>query len=153
MICSSVGRDLAVERVALAPIHESRAQDFILEDATGRALVNVSGSKLETDLVNPIRLGGPDDLNPRLEAFLNEHGRNADEADAFHAFTELIVADGDIVTVLGIGRRELDPDADLAYRAFPKRLVIGSDERVALSVSNSGAVGELPVRDLETSAS
>lgn len=114
--------------------------DFVLEDDSGRALVKPLTSELAIDRDQTYSLGS--DASPRLEAFLEEHRVDKSVLGFTRnlTFREGVLAVGEEVAVLGMGRWEADPDPrpDDAgdYRKAPRRFVMEDDAEVKLTISD-----------------
>ena len=95
-------------------IREERGVTFILDDGTGRALVDASRAELALDFDHRDVSGtfqAPDD---REAALLDRFGVTAAHA---YRFLEATIEIDEQIAVLGGGRRELDPSgAETGYR-------------------------------------
>ncbi len=129
--------DLAGTRI----IDETRAQDFVVEDEGGRALVRTA-EHLELLLVMDAtrRSGFLDDATPGQMALLRRHWREG--ADDFGMprslqYEEGALEPGERVAVLGVGRVEAAPEAgDGAYRSRAAWLVVAATPECPLRVSD-----------------
>ena len=117
------------------------SRPFIVEDGTGKAFVKAEAADLALVQDAHFRSGTFDDAHERLEAFLNDHGE-ASTGAVFNRtlrYREGVLAAGETVAVMGIGRLEMDPDGDQAgagYRTAPQRLVVDGLEDGRLLVSD-----------------
>jgi hypothetical protein len=114
---------------------------FVIEDGTGRALVDPERARMALELDDD-STSGPHDTTPRHAAFLAHLGRSDQRPGGrirlqYH---EGIVAPGDPVAVLGHGVREPDPaaiDRIGGYRAgAPTRLRISGTARWPVLISD-----------------
>lgn len=115
-------------------LHDANAVPFVLDDATGHALVTATDAHLALAMTSiaegrPIRA-----LDPLPREFARSlHPDRRVDVD------EGVIAEGDLVAVLGAGTREADPDAgprELDYRTIGTRLVLVSSKRYPLTISN-----------------
>jgi hypothetical protein len=132
---------ITVRRYDLEVLHAERGVDFFVRDATGKAFVTVraadvvaSGRVLEDKF---------DPLDARAERFVDEHGRarNGHYNPARPmTFREVVLAEGDDVSVSGSAEWALDPEPDAAcaggYREPPRRLEIAAREGVPVTIGD-----------------
>jgi hypothetical protein len=130
---------------------ETVGRDFLLRDATGKALVRFPGSAASVWLVMNqdahFRSGTWNDPTPRLEAFLARHGQRS-TGWVFNKslrYEEAAFEPGEEVVVAGEARWEPDPDPDLGaggdgYRDAPRRLVLGAPAQGKLMLSDEPTV-------------
>lgn len=117
-------------------VDESSAVDFLVEDASGRALVRSAGANASIDADAYYGDGAIEDeqTTPELVEFMRSWGQTTEGRQL--RYEEGIVAAGDVVEVVGRGRREPDPDpaATRDYRSTPTRLILegGAEEPLAL---------------------
>lgn len=122
-------------------ITESRGVPFVLEDGTGRAIVDPSGAQMALDFDGNSKSGTFNDADPNQEAFLQRHGQSS-EGWVFNKslrYREAMIEVGETISVLGSGVREPDPEASPAgeYRGAPAtRLRLTSSARFPLIVSD-----------------
>lgn len=123
--CATAGELNQSTRV-VARDHE--ADNFILEDATGRALVQARGSKADVEVA---MFHFPKDRSQTpLGRLMAVRGRSALDVVLWTDvldYHEGSVVEGDEVTVVGSGHRETDPDPSAfsgGYRDRPTRLVL-----------------------------
>jgi hypothetical protein len=104
-------------------VREQEGVPFVLEDGSGRALVDPEGAELERDHANLSQSGMLEDPTAQQRAFLTSHGQASQGWLFNRAFTyrEEIVRVGETICVAGAGIREVDPDAEVGegYRAAP----------------------------------
>jgi len=114
-------------------IRETNAVDFLLDDATGRAIVHTRPIRVHAERDLAYDSGFLNDATPALEAFLEKHGRTS-EGWVFNKrlrYSEGVLEAGQIVAALGEAGWERDPDPSCAgdgYRDVPKRLVLDAHD-------------------------
>ncbi|HEY5922885.1 MAG TPA: GIDE domain-containing protein [Kofleriaceae bacterium] len=122
-------------------IKETRGVLFMLEDDSGRALVDATAARIAIDFDGKSKSGTFDDPTPVERAFLDRHGQKG-EGWIFNRtlrYREAVIADGETIAVLGAGTREPDPDAPPAeaYRGEPPtRLRLTSSPKYPLVISD-----------------
>ena len=122
-------------------IKETRGVLFMLEDDSGRALVDAKSARIAIDFDGKSKSGTFDDPTPVERAFLERHGQKG-EGWIFNRtlrYREAVIADGETIAVLGAGTREPDPDAPPieAYRGEPQtRLRLTSSAKYPLVISD-----------------
>jgi hypothetical protein len=126
-------------------ISESAGVPFMIEDGTGRALIDPSGAQVALDFDGKSSSGTFRDADPVQEAFLAKHGQKS-TGWVFNKglrFREAMIEIGETIAVLGSGVREPDPAAapEAAYRgAPPTRLRLTSSTRFPLVISDDPSV-------------
>jgi hypothetical protein len=124
-------------------IEERRGVPFVVDDGTGRAIVDPTPSetRLLLDVDARSTSGTFDDPTEAERAFLARHDQRGTRGrfNRGLCYREAVVEIGETVAVLGVGEREPDPDAPPGdYRSQPSRLrvrgtpaapVVISDER------------------------
>jgi hypothetical protein len=120
---------------------ETRGVAFILEDGTGRAIIDPNGAEVALNFDGNSKSGTFNKADPVQEAFLARHGQKS-EGWVFNKtlrYREAMIEIGETVAVLGSGTREPDPDAapEAAYRGAPAtRLRLTSSSRFPLIISD-----------------
>lgn len=136
----STGRSTHWRTVA----QETRGVPFILEDSTGRAIVDPNGAQVALDFDGNSKSGTFNNADPVQEQFLARHGQKS-EGWVFNKtlrYREAMIEIGETIAVLGSGTREPDPNAapEAAYRgAPPTRLRLTSSPRFPLIISDDPA--------------
>lgn len=126
-------------------VRDTEAVDFLVEDGTGRALVQTVSMKVLPVKDTELRSGFLNDASAKLEAFLAKHGRSS-QGWLFNKslrYKEGVFEPGETVSILGQVRWEHDPDpveAGSGYRDSPKRLVVSApdDARQLLASDEPG---------------
>ncbi|MEJ7603241.1 MAG: GIDE domain-containing protein [Kofleriaceae bacterium] len=92
-------------------VREERGVPFVLDDGSGRALVDPTGAEVELDIDTTGASGTLDDASPAEPALLARHGRVSRGKLFNHSvkYREAIIAIGETVAVLGCAVREPDP--------------------------------------------
>jgi len=140
-----VAFDVHVEQVGgqlwTTAFHERDSCEFLVEDASGRALVRMGSSRMH--LVKDVTIVD-EVLNAATGAaaeFLTSRGR--DVTGLLRSPTRVsegVLEDGESVLVLGIGRWEHDPDPDpevaSGYRGRSRRFVLEDHPTLRLQVSD-----------------
>ena len=122
-------------------IRETRGVPFMLEDASGRALIDATGARIAIDFDGKSQSGTFDDPTPIEQAFLARHGQKG-EGWVFNKslrYREAVIEEGETISVLGSGTREPDPDSPPteAYRGdAPTRLRLTSSRKYPLVISD-----------------
>jgi hypothetical protein len=122
-------------------IKERAGVPFLLDDGSGRAIVDPEGAEVALELDSRSRSGTFDDASPAEEAFLERHGRSS-KGFLFNKtirYTEAVIKPGESISVLGSGVREPDPQGTPAegYRAEPPtRLRLTSSHQHPLVISD-----------------
>ncbi len=136
----STGRSSYWRKVAT----ETRGVPFMIEDGTGRAIVDPNGAQVALDFDGNSRSGTFNKADPIQEAFLARHGQNS-EGWVFNKtlrYREAMIEIGEKISILGSGTREPDPHAapEAAYRGAPAtRLRLTSSPRFPLIISDDPA--------------
>lgn len=123
---------------------ETRGVPFMLEDGTGRAIIDPNGAQVALDFDGNSKSGTFNNADPVQEAFLARHGQNS-EGWVFNKtlrYREAMIEIGETISVLGSGTREPDPNAapEAAYRGSPPtRLRLTSSPRFPLIISDDPA--------------
>jgi hypothetical protein len=138
-------KDLAGDWVRIA--HEVVGVPFLVEDATGRAIVDPSGAIVELTVDAGMQAGPCDHSTHRMRAFVERYylepttNRSATEL----RYREGVVEVGESITVLGAGVREPDPDAAGkvgGYRdAAPMRLRLSGNAARPLYLTDRAVTG------------
>jgi hypothetical protein len=124
-------------------VREARGVPFVLDDGTGRAIVDPSGARVAVDLDMTTRSGTFDDATPVEEEFLTRHGLRS-TGWVFNKslrYREGVIEVGETIAVMGQGVREPDPDAVGkvgGYRSGPPtRLRLGGSARHPILLSDA----------------
>lgn len=124
-------------------VREARGVPFVLDDGTGRAIVDPSGARVAVDLDMTTRSGTFDDATPVEEEFLTRHGLRS-TGWVFNKslrYREGVIEIGETIAVMGQGVREPDPDAVGkvgGYRSGPPtRLRLGGSARHPILLSDA----------------
>ena len=117
-------------------VREERGVAFVVEDDSGRAVVEPEGAKLVLTTDARTSSGGIGDApTPPELAFLRRHG--VGERGRVLTYHEAIIEIGEPVAVVGAGMREHDPDAPAGmYRETAMRLRMTSGRRHPLVISD-----------------
>jgi hypothetical protein len=134
-------------------VREVESVDFVVEDSTGRAIVETSSLEVAVVLDHHARSGAFEDAAEVLESFLRRHGLESTGVFGWNRalrYEEGVLEPGEEVAVLGRARWEDDPELGAvdaprgAYReiARKRRLVIEAPdgEPVRASDDPSGLV-------------
>jgi hypothetical protein len=122
--------------------HEVMGAPFLVEDGTGRAVVDPTGATVALHVDASVRAGIPDRSNPRVRAFVDRY--YLEREDERHLtelrYREGVIEVGEKVTALGAGVREPDPDGAgeaSGYReAGPTRLRVAGSARLPLYLTD-----------------
>ncbi len=123
---------------------ETRGVPFVLEDGTGRAIVDPNGAQVALDFDGNSKSGTFNSADPVQEQFLARHGQKS-QGWVFNKtlrYREAMIEIGETIAVLGSGTREPDPNAapEAAYRGAPAtRLRLTSSARFPLIISDDPA--------------
>jgi hypothetical protein len=118
---------------------------FVLEDGSGRAIVDATAARIAIDFDGRSQSGTFDDPTEAERAFLARHGEKG-QGWIFNRrlrYREAVIAEGETIAVLGAGTREPDPDAppSEAYRGdAPTRLRLTSSPRYPLVISDDASL-------------
>jgi hypothetical protein len=124
-------------------VREARGVPFVLDDGTGRAIVDPGGARVDVDLDMTTRSGTFDDATPIEEQFLTRHNlRSAGWVfNRSLRYREGVIEVGETIAVMGQGVREPDPDAVGkvgGYRSGPPtRLRLGGSSRHPILLSDA----------------
>jgi len=139
---SVIGFRATVEAHDSAGAHKvvdwSQVTNFVVEDATGQALVRTSGCKMVLNLEysGDSASGG---LPSAVMALVNRFGAVdwSRQAPSHFSWNEYYLEPGEPVIVFGRARQEVDPSkAPVGYRQSASRLVLDSPERRPLFFSD-----------------
>lgn len=120
---------------------ETRGVPFMIEDGTGRAIIDPTGAQVALNFDGNSKSGTFNNADPVQEAFLARHGQKS-QGWVFNKtlrYREAMIEIGETIAVLGSGTREPDPQAapEAAYRgAPPTRLRLTSSPRFPLIISD-----------------
>jgi hypothetical protein len=120
---------------------ETRGVPFMLQDGSGRAIVDPNGAQVALDFDGNSKSGTFDPADPVQEAFLSRHGAKS-QGWVFNKslrYREAMIEVGEMIAVLGSGVREADPNAppEAAYRGSPPtRLRLTSSPKFPLVISD-----------------
>lgn len=122
-------------------LREEKGVPFIVEDDTGRALIDPRDCQILLDFDRETESGHGDNATPAEEALLARHGQDSEGwlLNKVLLYRESVIEIGEAVAVLGSGIREPDPDAEpsAAYRGAPAtRLRLTSSARFPLVISD-----------------
>jgi E3 Ubiquitin ligase len=123
-------------------IREERGVSFLLDDGTGRAIVDPNAAKVALDVDGRGNSGTFDEPDEREAAFLARHGTSG-QGWVFNKrlrYREAVIEVGETVAIVGEGVREPDPHAapEAAYRGEqPTRVRMTSSARFPLLISDS----------------
>ena len=122
---------------------ELRCVPFVLDDGSGRAIVDPSGARVAVDIDMTTRSGTFDDPTPVEEQFLARHGLRA-AGWVFNKslrYREGVIEIGETIAVMGQGVREPDPDAAAKAQGYrggpPTRLRLGGSARHPILLSDA----------------
>jgi hypothetical protein len=122
-------------------LREADGVPFLIEDDTGRALIDPRDSQITLDGDRATESGNFDDATPVEQALLKRHGKDS-KGWVFNkllSYEESVIEVGETVAVLGSGIREPDPDAtpNATYRGdAPTRLRLTSSAKHPLVISD-----------------
>jgi len=122
-------------------ITESEGVPFVLEDSTGRAIIDPSNAEVALDFDGKSSSGTFHDANEVQEAFLTKYDKKS-SGWVFNKslrYREAMIEIGETVAVLGSGVREPDPNAppEDAYRGAPRtQLRLTSSAQFPLVISD-----------------
>ncbi len=124
-------------------VREVRSVAFVLDDGTGRAIVDPSGARVAVDIDMTTRSGTFDDATPVEEQFLTRHGLRSSGwvFNKSFRYREGVIEIGETIAVMGQGVREPDPAAVGkvgGYRSGPPtRLRLGGSSRHPILLSDA----------------
>ncbi|MBI2895377.1 MAG: hypothetical protein HYY06_17615 [Deltaproteobacteria bacterium] len=122
-------------------IREVEERDFLVEDGTGRARVEMVAVEAAVTRDGHWSSGTFNDASSELEAFLQRHGQSS-EGWIFNKtlrFREGVLEAGERVAILGWAEREIDPEpggAGHGFRDAASRVVLRANGIQALRVSD-----------------
>jgi len=122
-------------------LREAKGVPFLIEDDTGRALIDPRDAEITLDFDHETKSGHGDNATRVEEALLARHGQRT-KGWLFNkvlVYRESVIEVGELVAVLGSGVREADPDGEpgALYRgAPPTRLRLTSSTRFPLVISD-----------------
>jgi hypothetical protein len=122
-------------------IHEVEERDFLLEDATGRARVELVLAHAAVTQDRHWTSGFLRDATPTIEEFLQRHGQSS-KGSLFNRelrFREGVLEPGERASVIGAAELELDPTRAASgthYRDTPTRPVLREHETAGLLLSD-----------------
>lgn len=122
-------------------IREVEERDFLLDDGTGRARVEMVAVEAAVEKDGHWSSGTLNDATPVLEGFLQRHGFGS-VGWLFNKtlrYREGVLEPGEEVAVLGWADHEIDPEpttSGAGYRDAPTRVVVRSSVDVPLRVSD-----------------
>lgn len=124
-------------------VREARGVPFVLDDDTGRAIIDPGGARVDVDIDMTTRSGAFDDATPVEEAFLERHGLRS-TGWVFNKslrYREGVIEVGETIAVMGQGVREPDPDAVGRVGGYrqgpPTRLRLGGSARHPILLSDA----------------
>lgn len=124
-------------------VREAVGVPFVIDDGTGRAVIDPNGARVAVDLDMTTRSGTFDDATPVEEQFLTRHGLRS-TGWVFNKslrYREGVIEVGETIAVMGQGVREPDPDAVGkvgGYRSGPPtRLRLGGSSRHPILLSDA----------------
>jgi hypothetical protein len=123
-------------------VREDRAVMFIIDDGSGRAVVDPRESKVALDFDEESASGTFDKPNEREQAFLDEH-KTSSTHGAFNRnlrYREATIGIGDTIAIFGAAMREPDPTGqpEAAYRGdAPTKLRMTSSRKYPMMISDS----------------
>jgi len=129
-------------------IEDEESQNFILKDKTGEVLVTMNGARVVVTKDAQYRSGTFNDATPSLESFLVKH-RYQSTGWIFNKslrYEEGVLAEGEEVTICGMGRWENTPEPVTPSTTGgsrdqrPRRLVIRNADQAPLYVSDDYGV-------------
>jgi hypothetical protein len=124
-------------------VREARGVPFVLDDGTGRAIIDPNGARVDVDIDMTTRSGTFDDATPVEEQFLTRHGMRSTGwlLNKSLRYREGVIEVGETIAVMGQGVREPDPDAVGkvgGYRSGPPtRLRLGGSPRHPILLSDA----------------
>lgn len=134
-------------------INECRFVDFLVEDDTGVARLDLDRAALLIVLDASFRSGFLNDADPALEAYLQRFGQKSTGFFGFNKtlrYREGVIEPGEMIAALGSTRTERDPDPSgpgEGYRKAPRRPVLCSPEGGRLLLSDDPSVIDSTIRE------
>ena len=126
-------------------IHESKGQNFILEDGTDHVIVDPTGAKVGITVDSHTESKTFDDPTDRERSYLASQEKDGESwnLDKTTRYREGILEAGELVAVLGRGVREPDPEGVAKADGFratpPMRLRMRGSQNVPLVISDDAA--------------
>jgi len=124
-------------------IDDQQGVPFIVDDDSGRAIVDPTNARISLETDTRTRSGTFDDPTPAEQAYLASHGVSG-QGWVFNntmRYIEAVVEEHEVIAVLGAGVREPDPDARPSggeYRSeMPTRLRLTSSAQHPLVISDA----------------
>lgn len=102
------------DRLPWQPIEESWVKPFVVDDGSGRAYLEANGADIVAKFDHLSRSGWFRDATEQENALVERHGQSTTGPRGFMrplVYREAVIEPGERVSVVGVGRRELDPDA------------------------------------------
>jgi len=116
---------------------------FVIDDGTGRAIIDPTGARVAVDIDMTTRSGTFDDATPVEEQFLIRHGLRASGwmFNRTLRYREGVIEIGETIAVMGQGVREPDPAAVGKVGGYrtgpPTRLRLGGSARHPILLSDA----------------
>ena len=127
-------------------VREVRGVPFVIDDGTGRTLVDPTNAEVDVHLDATLRSGFLDDPTPTEQAFLQRHAQ-AGQGWVFNKqlrYREGVIEVGERIAAMGRPVREPDPDAVGqvgGYRdALPTRVRLGGSPAHPIVLSDDASV-------------
>jgi hypothetical protein len=129
------------ENAAYPVLEERHGVPFVVEDDSGRAVVEPSNAELTVAFDRWLETDARSPASPAAEALLARHGRTSRTAYGVRwlTFAEAVIEVDQLVAVFGGGVRELDPDQPPAgYRSSaPTRIRLAGSRRHPLAITSA----------------
>jgi hypothetical protein len=129
-------------------VREVRGVPFVIDDGTGRTLVDPTHAEVDVDLDESMRSGFLDDPTPTEMAFLERHAQDG-QGWLFNKhlrYREGVIAVGERIAAMGRPVREPDPDAvghAGGYRdERPTRVRLGGSPQHPIVLSDDADVAQ-----------
>lgn len=123
--------------------HEHASRDFVVEDTSGRAIVQTAHFEATVELDHHQRSGFLNDASPELEALLARHGRSTTGLFGMNRtirYREGVLEPGEEVAALGRARWEDDPEPGAANVPRGGYRDSGRRQRLVIERSELGPV-------------
>ena len=118
---------------------ETRSVPFVIEDDSGRAIVDADNARFDLQLAVTGACGRASATAAERAMFVRRGRGSTAELEAW-TFREGVIASGATITVLGAGAREPDPegpiDGGAVYREMPTRLRLFARRGYPLAISD-----------------